>query len=71
VQLTSTCVYHRVIGLSRYSSMSEVYAVRYLAGLMSTYGYLRSRHLAKCLHVGVRLNPARTWLLSWNRAIHT
>ena len=34
-------------GLSRYSPMSEVFAPRYLAGLMSTYGYLRSRHLCQ------------------------
>ena len=70
MQLTSTCVCHRVIGLSAYSSMSAVYAMRYLVGLMSTYGYLRSRHLAKCLHTGVRLNPARTWLSSWNCTVH-
>ena len=49
--------------------MSKVLAPRYLAGLVSTHGYLRSRHLCQTLLNGSEAYPARTWLLSWNRAI--
>ena len=50
--------------------MSEVCAPRYLAGLMSTHGELRSRHLCQMPLKGGGADPVRTWLSSWNRAIH-
>ena len=56
-------------GLSRYSPMSEVFAPRYLAGLVSTHGQLRSRHLCQTPLNGGEAYPVRTWPLSWNRAI--
>ena len=49
--------------------MSEVFAPRYLAGLVSTHGYLRSRHLCQTPLNGGEAYPVRTWLLSWKRAI--
>ena len=49
--------------------MSEVFAPRYLAGLVSTHGYLRSRHLCQTPLNGVEAYPVRTWLTSWNCAI--
>ena len=49
--------------------MSEVFAPRYLAGLVSTHGWLRSRHLCQTPLNGGEAYPVRTWLLSWNRAI--
>ena len=71
MQLTSTCVYHRVIGLSRDSPMSEVCALRYSAGLVSTYGNLRRQHLCQTPSCGGEAYPLPTWLSSWNCAIHT
>ena len=57
--------------LSRYSPMSEVCAPRYLAGLVSTHGQLRSPHLCRTpLHVG-EAYPVRTWLSSWVALYHT
>ena len=49
--------------------MSEVFAPRYLAGLVSTHGWLRSRHLCQTPLNGGEAYPVRTWLSSWNRAI--
>ena len=46
--------------------MSEVYALTYLAGLVSTYGYLRRRHLCQTPSRGGEAYPVRTWLSSWN-----
>ena len=51
-------------GLSRYSPMSEVFAPRYLAGLVSTHGHLRSQHLCQTPFYGGEAYPVRTWLSS-------
>ena len=49
--------------------MCEVFAPIYLAGLVSTHGQLRSRHLCQTPLKGGEVHPVRTWLTSWNRAI--
>ena len=51
--------------------MSEVFkfAPRYLAGLVSTHRWMRSRHLCQTPLNGGEAYPVRTWLLSWTRAI--
>ena len=49
--------------------MSEVFAPRYLAGLVSTHGKLRSWHSSQTPLNGGEAYRLRTWLSSWNRAI--
>ena len=44
--------------------MSEVFAPRYLAGLVSTHGELRSRHLCQTPFKGGEAYPVHTWLVS-------
>ena len=57
--------------LSRYSPISEVYAPRYLAGLVLTEGQSRSQHLCQTpLSMG-EAYPVPLWLSSCNCAIHT
>ena len=50
--------------------MSEVCAPRYLAGLSCTHEYLRSERLCQTPLNRGDAYPVRTWLSSWNRAIH-
>ena len=49
--------------------MGEVFAPKYLAGLMSAHGYLRSRHFCQTPVYRGEAYPVSTWLTSWSRAI--
>ena len=51
--------------------MSEVCAASYLAGLVSTHGWLRRRHLCQKPSNGVEAYPVHTWLSNWKCAVHT
>ena len=50
--------------------MSEVFAPRYLAGLVVYPWVVEKPALVQTPLNGGEAYPVRTWLLSWNRALH-